>query len=435
MPARFDVVIVGAGPAGSTAAIALARAGLKVAVFERGDRPGAKNMFGGALYYTEALNELLPEFWKQAPVERYVTRHTITLMTADASLSVAAADGSFAQPPYNGFTLLRAKFDPWLAAQAEAAGALIIPETVVDDLIMDNGRISGVITRRDEGEVPADVVVAADGANSLLSKKAGLRKDFNSGEFAVAAKELLSLPADVIEARFGLEAGEGVAQSFVGACTRGLTGGAFLYTNKTSLSVGMVVRLSSLRDGQVNIAELLDDFKNHPHVRPLVKDAVLKEYSGHLIPEAGLEMLPQLAADGLLVAGDAAGFLVSTGLTLQGMNFAIASGYAAAQAIIEAKESGDFSASGLAGYRRRLEESFVLQDMETFRRAPAFQENPRIYGLYPELACGIARRIYKVDGKPKQKIWSLVRGEMQGKISLRQVLNDIWKAGKALLWR
>lgn len=434
MPEKFDAIIVGAGPAGCTAAIVLARAGLKVIVFERGDRPGAKNMFGGALYYTEALNELLPEFWKEAPVERCVTRHTITMMTADASFSIASAEGSFGTPPYNGFTLLRAKFDPWYAEQAEAAGALIVPETVVDNLIRDGDKVAGVKTRRENGEVLADVVIAADGANSLLAEKSGLRKDFKSDAFAVAAKEVLALPADIIEARFGLGEGEGLAQSFVGECTRGLNGGAFLYTNKSSLSLGMVVRLSSLQEKQTSIADLLDEFKNHPAVRPLIKDAVLKEYSGHLIPEAGLAMLPELAGNGLLITGDAAGFLVSTGLTLQGMNFAIASGYAAGHAVIEAGKAGDFSRRGLAGYRRRLEESFVLKDMQTFRHAPSFQDNPNIYGLYPALACGIARRIFRVDGQPRKKILSLVREEMKGKISLWQVIKDMLQAGRALLW-
>jgi electron transfer flavoprotein-quinone oxidoreductase len=434
MPEKFDVVIVGAGPAGCTAAIVLARAGMKVAVFERGDQPGAKNMFGGVLYYTGALNELLPDFWKQAPIERYVTRHVLTFLTPDASFSVTSADNEFGSPPYNGVTLLRAKFDPWYAGKAEESGAFLIPETTIDDLIWDGDKVAGVMAQRTEGEVLADVVIAADGANSLLAKKAGLRKEFTSSSFAVAAKEVLALPAETIEARFGLSAGEGLAQSFVGDCTRGLTGGAFLYTNKSSLSLGMVVRLSSLQEKQISIAGLLDDFKNNPGVKPVIKDAVLKEYSGHLIPEAGMNMIPGLCGNGLLVAGDAAGFLVSTGLTLQGMNFAIASGYAAAQAIITAGRKGDFSRKGLSCYRRLLEEGFVLQDLKTFRHAPGFQDNPRIYGLYPSLVCGISRRIFRVNGQPRKKILSLVREEMKAKLSLWQLAKDIIQAGRALIW-
>jgi len=434
MPEKFDAVVVGAGPAGCTAAIVLARAGMKVAVFERGDQPGAKNMFGGVLYYTEALNELLPDFWKQAPIERYVTRHVLTFLTTDASFSITSADNEFGSPPYNGVTLLRAKFDPWYAGKAEESGAFLIPETVVDDLIWDGDKVAGVMAQRAEGEVLADVVIAADGANSLLAKKAGLRKEFDGSSFAVAAKEVLALPAETIEARFGLSEGEGLAQSFVGDCTEGLTGGAFLYTNKSSLSLGMVVRLSSLQEKQTSIADLLDDFKSNPCVKPAIKDAVLKEYSGHLIPEAGINMVPELCGNSLLVAGDAAGFMVSTGLTLQGMNFAIASGYAAAQAIVTASQKGDFSRKGLSCYRRLLEESFVLKDLKTFRHAPGFQDNPRIYGLYPSLVCGISRRIFQVNGQPRKKILSLVREEMKGKISPWRLAKDIIQAGRTLIW-
>jgi electron transfer flavoprotein-quinone oxidoreductase len=434
MPEKFDVIIVGAGPAGCTAAIVLGRAGMKVAVFERGDRPGTKNMFGGALYYTAALDELLPDFWQQAPIERRVTRHVLTFLTRDSSFSVTSADSGSGTPPYNAVTLLRAKFDAWYAGKAEEAGSLLIPGTVVDDLIWDGDMVAGVMARRDEGEVLADCVIAADGANSLLAKKAGLRKEFDSSSFAVAAKEVLALPAETIEARFGLSESEGLAQSFVGECTRGLTGGAFLYTNMSSLSLGMVVRLDSLREKQVSIVELLDDFKDNPGIKPFIKDAVLKEYSGHLIPEAGMKMVPELCGDGILLAGDAAGFLISTGLTLQGMNFAIASGYAAAQAVIEAGRKGDFSKKGLSGYRKLLEDSFVLKDLKTFRYAPGFQENPRIYGLYPSLVCGISRRIFRVDGQPKKKILSLVREEMKGKISLWRLVKDIIRAGRALIW-
>ena len=431
---KFDVVIVGAGPAGSTAALALAKAGLKVAIFERGEQPGGKNMFGGVLYHTDALIELIPNFGEQAPIERYVNRHDLIFLTDSASFSISHKDDEFGQLPYNGVTLLRAKFDPWYVSQAEAAGAFLIPETVVDDLIWDKDRVIGINTRRTDGAVYADVIIAADGANSLLARKAGLRKEFNKSSFAVAAKEILALPADVIEARFGLAGGEGVAQSFIGEATKGMEGGAFLYTNKSSLSLGVVVRLNSLQDRKIPIAEVLDNFKNHPHVRPAIADATLKEYSGHLIPEEGFNMVPRLYDNGLLVVGDAAGFLVSTGLTLQGMNYAIASGFAAAQAVLMARQKGDYSSKGLACYQGLLKKSFVLKDLKTFRHTLSFLANPRIYELYPSLVCDVSRRIFQVTGHPKKKFLSLIRAEMKGRISLVRIIKDIIQAGRALIW-
>jgi electron transfer flavoprotein-quinone oxidoreductase len=434
IPEKFDVIIVGAGPAGATAALVLAQAGLEVALFERGEQPGTKNMFGGVLYYTGVLDELLPDFWEQAPIERYITRHDLTFLTSGASFSISFKDNEFGHPPYNGVTLLRAKFDPWYAGKAEEAGAFLIPETVVADLIWDGDKVVGVRTQRSDGEVYADAVIAADGANSLLAQKAGLRKEFSMSSMAVAAKELLALPAETIEERFGLADGEGSAQSFVGAGTKDMVGGAFLYTNRASLSLGIVVRLSSLQERQISIAEVLEDFKSHPYIKQAIRGTTLKEYSGHLIPEEGIKMVPELCGNGLLVAGDAAGFLLSTGLTLEGMNLAIASGFAAAQALKLARQKGDFSRKGLAGYKTLLEESFVLKDLKTFRRAPSFQANPRIYELYPSLVCGASRRLFRSTGQPKKKILSLVRAEMKGKISPWRLAKDIIQAGRALIW-
>lgn len=433
MAEKFDVVVVGAGPAGATAALVLAQAGLKVALVERGENPGAKNMFGGALYYTEALHKLLPDFWKEAPVERYITRRIITFLTPTASLSVDFKDTEFSRPPYNGFTLLRAKFDHWYAQKAQQAGALIIPETVVDDLLWADGKVVGIKARRDEGELHADVVIAADGANSLLAEKAGLRKKQSPADFAVAAKELLALPPRTIEERFNLSADEGVANEFVGSCTQGIQGGAFLYTNKASISIGVVANLNRLQESKVSIAELLDGFKEHPTVKELLKDAVTKEYSGHLIPEGGLNAIPELYGDGILLVGDAAGLVYATGLVLEGMNFAIASGFAAAEAVKQARQAGDFSKKSLAHYETLLNDSFVLQDLKNFKRTPNFLAKSRLYELYPALACAIAHRLFTVDGQPRKKLLSLMKQEMKGRVSLSQVAKDGIEAWRALL--
>jgi electron transfer flavoprotein-quinone oxidoreductase len=431
---KFDVIVVGAGPAGATAALALAKAGLSVALFERGEQPGTKNVFGGVLYYAESLNKLIPNFWEEAPVERYVTRHIITFLTPRSSYSLDFTDEEFGQRPYNGITLLRAKFDRWYAQKAQEAGAFLIPETRVDDVVWDGDKVVGVQTNRSDGLVYADLVIAADGANSLLAKKAGLRKSFLSSDFSVAAKEVLALPSKTLEERFGLAGDEGLAQSFIGACTQGLEGGAFLYTNKSSLSIGVVAKLSQLKKNKISIAELLDDFKCNPRISQVIKGSILKEYSGHLIPEGGLNKVPELCGNGILIAGDAAGFLNSTGLTLEGMNFAIASGFAAAEAVKMAKERREFSKRGLASYKTLLQGSFVLQDLKTFRHACKLLANPRIYNLYPSLVCGIARGVFKADGQPRRKIWKLLRAEAKGKVSLWRLAKDIIQAGRALIW-
>ena len=434
MSEKFDAAIVGAGPAGTTAALALAQAGLSVALFERGEQPGSKNMFGGVLYYTEALDRLIPDFWKQAPIERYVTKHVVTFLTPGSSFSISFSDQEFGRPPYNGVTLLRSRFDQWYAQKAQEAGAFLIPATTVHDLVWDKGRVVGVQTDRSNGVVYADVVIVADGANSLLARKAGLREDFSSSDFAVAAKEVLALPAETIEERFGLAGNEGLAQTFVGDCTGGSAGGAFLYTNRDTISLGVVARLNSLEERKISIAELLDNFKNNLVVQQVIKGSTLKEYSGHLIPESGLDMVPRLYGNGILVAGDAAGLLCSTGFTLEGMNFAIASGFAAAETVKTAKQREDFSGKVLASYEDSLKHNFLLQDLKTFRRAPALMANPRVHELYPSIICNISRGLFRVDGQPRKKILKLARKEMKGKVSLRLLVKDLIQAGRALLW-
>jgi electron transfer flavoprotein-quinone oxidoreductase len=434
MPEKFDAIVVGAGPAGTTAALALAQAGLKVAVFERGEQPGSKNMFGGVLYYTEILDRILPDFWKEALVERYIIRHDLVFMRDDSWTSVSYTEKQSAQPPYNAVTLLRARFDRWFAEKAQEAGALIVPETLVDDLVRDGRKVVGVKTARDDGVVYADVVIIAEGANSILVGKADLGGSPSSSDFAVAAKEVLALPREVIEARFNLEGNEGAAYSFVGAGTQGLPGGAFLYTGRASLSIGLVAMLKPLQESQTSITDLLEHFKNHPSMRPLLKDATLHEYSGHLIAEGGMGMTPGLYGDGVLVAGDAAGFLCSSGFRLEGMNFAIASGFAAAEAVKKARESGDFSRNGLAHYKKFLEQGFVLPTLQNFRHTPDFLANRRIYEVYPSIICGILGKIYKSDDKPRSKPLSLLRAEMKGRISLWSMAKDVWRGGRALLW-
>jgi len=431
---KFDVIIVGAGPAGITSALALARSGFKVAIIERGEEPGSKNMSGAVLYYTEALDKLLPNYWEEAPVERCITKHIITLLTPDSSFSLNYENPGFNKAPFNGFSVLRSKFDRWYAQKAEEAGALLINSTVVDDLIWDNNKVVGVQTRRDQGILKADAVIAADGANSLLAKKAGLRKEFKTGHFSSATKEVLTLPPEIIEERFNLEGNEGVSHTFIGSATNGVEGGAFLYTNKSGLSIGIVAKLNSLEKQKVSIAELQDSFKSHPAIAKLLKGADLKEYSGHLIPEGGITAIPKLYDNGILVVGDAAGLLCSTGLTLQGMNYAITSGYAAAETLIRAKQMGAYCRENLAYYKTLLNNSSVLKDLKLFHRMPELLTNPDIYELYPEIICGILDRRYRADGKAKKRMLDLVKLEIKGKISRWRILKDVINAGRALIW-
>src|SRR5260370_253012 len=364
---QFDAIVVGAGPAGSSAALAMSRAGLSVGLVERGEYAGAKNVSGAALYAHGLLADLLPNYWEEARVERFLNRRVIALLGQESALSIDFRTNHFAQPPYNGFTILRPKFDRWLADKAQQAGATLITSTVVDDLLYEREQVVGVLCRREQGELYAPIVIAADGANSFLAKKAGLQHEFKADEMTLGIKEVLRLDAHTIEERFNLTNDQGMATEYVGFATGNVKGGAFLYTNRDTLSIGLVTQIASLAQQRVKAYELLDQFKQHPAVAPLVRDSVPVEYSAHMIPEGGWAMLPRLSRGGLLVVGDAAGFVFAAGIFLEGMNFAIASGLGAAATAQEAHSQGNFSPASMARYRQRLEKRFVPQDLKRFQ--------------------------------------------------------------------
>jgi electron transfer flavoprotein-quinone oxidoreductase len=425
---KFDAVVVGAGPAGCAAAYTLAKTGLQVLVCERGKYAGAKNMWGGA-FFGPQMCEIFPGFTKEAPVERFVNRHTITLLDREDGLTFDFRT-PYSPGSAHGFITLRAKFDRWMAEKAEQAGAILATSLQADDLVREGNFIKGV--KAGTEEFPADVVILAEGVNSLLTEKAGLRQPDAAQDMKQGVKEVIRLPGEILEERFQLQGEEGVAMEFLGSCTRGLPGGGFLYTNRDSVSLGLVVQLSALLEKRVKISELLEDFKKHPVIQPLIRKGELVEYSAHLIPVSGLKMMPRLFSDGVLVVGDAAALVLGTGLILEGANFAVASGVAAAKAVIQAKERGDFSRAALGQYERFLQDGGTLRDFQTFRRAPEFLENERIYAVYPQWACGLARKIFTSDGKPRRNTVRVLRESMKGRVTLGNLISDALKARKAI---
>jgi electron transfer flavoprotein-quinone oxidoreductase len=426
---KFDAIVVGGGPAGCACAYQLAQEGLEVLVVERGKFAGAKNMWGGA-FFGPVLNNLIPDFWKEAPIERYVARQKFSLLWEETCFSAEFSTPKFSQPPYNGFITLRSKFDRWFATKVEQMGGIMAFGLQADDLLWDKNRIVGIVGGGDK--LPADVVIACDGVNSILAQKAGLGGQPKPQDVKQGVKEVLQFPRELLEQRFNLTGNEGIAWEFIGSCTRGLPGGGFIYTNKDSLSVGVVVQLDALAQQQVKANDLLEDFKSHPTIARLLDGGKLVEYSAHLIPVSGINMMPKLYTDGFLVAGDAAAFVIGTGLILEGANFAVTSGIAAADTVIRAKQKGDFSANSLAYYRKLLENSYVLKDLRTFKKAPHFLENTRIYTTYPELACNFVEKIFTSDGQPRKRAWQLLKETMKGKVTLWQMARDLIRGKEAI---
>ncbi|MGS0765557.1 FAD-dependent oxidoreductase [Syntrophomonas curvata] len=405
---KFDVIVAGAGLAGLAAAYTLAQEGVEVLLIEKGDYPGAKNVSGGRLYINP-VRELFPELWKKAPWERFIAREGVSIMAGERSLSVEYCGSELNREPHQSYSILRAKFDRWLAKQAERKGAMLVSKSRVDGVIIENDKVVGVWAGGDE--LRADVVMACDGAMSLLAEKAGLRKPCNPRDYAVGLKEVIELESALIEERFGLEGNEGAARLFMGEVTRGKFGGGFLYTNKDSLSLGIVVGIQDLMDGSpaVQAPVLLDEFKRRPEIARLIKGGESVEYSAHVIPEGGLKALGKLYGNGILVAGDAAGLAMNIGVTVRGMEYALASGYYAAQAVLQAREKEDYTASSLSVYEKLLNDSFVMKDFAAFKEAPAVLDSPRFFKHYPELVGNMMRDVYGVPAGPKDRLYPTIR--------------------------
>jgi electron transfer flavoprotein-quinone oxidoreductase len=283
---RVECIVVGGGLAGLSAAYGLADAGLEVMVLERGDYPGGKNVTGGRLY-VQPLEGIYPELWGEAPFERPVARELISLVGDGDEATIEVASERFVERPHS-YTVIRAKLDKWLGERVSEKGAMVLPKMKVDSLLCETSedgprRVVGI--RAGSDEIAADVVVVAEGVLGLLASGAGLRRGPEPRHLAVGYKETLELPPHVIEDRWRLNPGEGAAHLFVGTVTCGIPGGGFIYTNRESISLGLVVGMAHLRapGSTTRASELLTQFKELPHVRPLVAGGNLVEYSAHAI--------------------------------------------------------------------------------------------------------------------------------------------------------
>lgn len=354
---KTEVIIVGAGPAGISCAITLARSGKEVVLIERGMFAGSKNMFGGAIY-TSATKELFPNFEKEAPIERRNIEHNYMILGEEDSTTI-----SYRKDDNASYSVIRGKFDRWMAEEAKKAGVTLVEETVVRELIKENKKVIGVKTELEE--YFADIVILADGVNSLLAKQIGLRKEIETKDVALSVKEVLKLDPNTINQRFNLKNNEGAIGEIFGGPMLGSLGLGFMYTNKDSITIGLGVTLNDLVEKNYRPFELLDQLKKHPKIAPLIEGAELKEYSAHLIPEGGYKKIPKLCDNGVMIVGDA-GMLVNN-LHWEGTNLAMISGKLAGETAIEALNNGNFSKKFLSHYEQKLKNSFVLKDMKTYK--------------------------------------------------------------------
>ncbi|MBF0531957.1 MAG: FAD-dependent oxidoreductase [Candidatus Omnitrophica bacterium] len=432
---KVEVIIVGAGPSGLTCAYTLAKAGVEVVVIERGEYPGAKNMFGG-IFFSSIMSKIFPDFFADAPWERFVGKRKFSLLAGNSEMAFDFTPSAFNEPPYNhSFMARRGSMDQWLAKKAEAAGASIINNYCVSDFLYEHDKVVGITSGGDHDTLLADVIVCAEGANSLLSEKARLRKKIMAGRRSIAVKENIRLPRAVIEDRFGLTGRQGAAYEYFGASVQGLLGNGFIYTNQDSLSVGVGFSLSDFTKTQTdkNPNDILDEFKSHPVIAPLLRGGETMEYMAHMIPSDGYDYLPKLYRDGLLVVGDAAG-LLNTSFFHEGVNLAMASGIFAAETVIAAREQKDFSADTLEFYEEKLKKSFVLQDLKNCKNFLSFlHKHKSLINDYPVLLNNVLVDYFQVCEKPKIQIKKEIFQRVKKNVKFTRVAWDMWGAWSNLI--
>lgn len=431
---RFDAIVVGAGPSGNAASYTLAKEGLKVLQIERGEYSGSKNV-QGAILYADALEKIIPDFREDAPLERHVVEQRMWMMDDRSHTGMHYKSDDFNEEKPNRYTILRAQFDKWFSAKVREAGAILLTETTVTELVKDvAGKVIGVRTDRSGAPIMADVVILAEGVNGLVGQRSGLRPEVAPESVALAVKEMHFLPRETIEARFNLKGNEGVVIEAMGTITKGMTGTGFLYTNEESISVGIGCIVSDFIDADVTPYALLESFKNHPSIKPLLADSECKEYAAHLIPEGGYKAIPELVGDGWIVVGDAGQFV--NAVHREGSNLAMTTGRIAAETVTWLHRRRDpMSKANLAEYTRRLGESFVMKDLKKYRSIPDLLHANKgaFFGAYPQLVSKAMQTWFRVDGVDKKAKEKEIFRAFRASRGLRGMMGDAFKLVRA--WR
>lgn len=424
--AEFDVIVVGAGPAGSAAALTLARKGVNVLVLEKAKIPGERNMTGGVLYGDfpgeYGFISLVPDFESIAPLERHMLSHEVVLLGPTdykkgesryfrlSETSLVAKLGFFNLSFGTGhdYSVLRRNFDRWFANLAVQAGAMLSTETTVEGLIKEGGSVVGVRTTKEE--LRAKLVIDCSGVTSGLVEEAGLRGRLQPKQLYHGIKRVYKLDAGTIEKRFKVAPGKGRSIFFLGEFMEGISGGAFLYTNRDALSVGLVVSMESLLRATTKhfervgkLIDIQDEFEAQPMVAELLDGAQQLEYAAHNIPKGFKSILNTPYADGFLVAGDALGSFVKTGLMFDGMRRAIASGVMAARVHVEVSPSRSFRTKNLSRYRDLLDP--IYRDVNRSGRDSFISESSFTYRTLPRLIFGtrLVSSNYSFEPRPKMK--------------------------------
>ncbi|MEM4139362.1 MAG: FAD-dependent oxidoreductase, partial [Sulfolobaceae archaeon] len=366
-----DVIIVGGGLGGLSAAISAAKKGLSAIVLERGEYSGAKNVSGGRMY-VHALLKLIPDALERAPLERPITRETFEVYCEKGRKVIFSYENKNKKESYS---VLRAKFDQWLAKEAENLGALISYSTQVVYVKREDNFF---LISTNRGDLKSPLIIDAGGVTAPVSRSLGLR-NLSPENFMIGVKEVINIKPEIPE-------DEGEAKAILGLLD-GLKGGVFYYTNKDTISIGYTAKVESLQKSEKPAYEIIEDVREK-----LGLNGEILEYSAHLIPYYGYEKAPRLWDKGLMIVGDAAGLLINDGFTIRGMDLAITSGMVAGEVAAELKNINDYTKTYI--YEERLKETPAYQDFINAKNAFKVLNSERLFIKYPKILCDSLEELF-----------------------------------------
>lgn len=440
MDEKFDCIIVGAGVAGLAAAMTLARNNMKFLLIERGEFAGAKNVSGGVLWGND-LAKLVPEYWKEdGGWERYINHRRLSFMDKESCFTIDFKSSHFNEPPYSGVVVLRSKFDRWLADKVQEAidesdfamESFIATNILVEEILMEDDKAVGI--RTGDEKFYSDSVIIAEGVNNLLTRQVGLQDEYVPADHMLTGiKEIIRFDQEKLEDRFQLNGKSGMSNEFVGFATDGVEGGGFLYTNKETISLGLVLGVKDLREKGKKPHDILNKFKTHPVISDIIKDGEVVEYSAHVVSSGDKQVMPKkLHKDGLLICGEAANLLMNAGKAIQGMDYAMRSGILAAETIVESKEKNDFSEQSLHQYEKALNDSYVMKNINNFQDAVHLLHDPVMTQKIPNLICDFGRNFFTIKNQPTKKARTMLNESVKKHASYWDLIKVGIKGGKAL---